>query len=162
MNIFALDKDTKVCAKWHCDKHVVKMILESAQMICTAHHECYNHKLNYEIPYKKAYVNHPCTKWVRESLANYLWLFDLTHELNKEYRYRYDKNINHKSYNVIHTLPLPDIDNKGITPFALAMPDDYKVSNPHESYKNYYRGDKQHLLKYTKRLAPSWLYENHE
>ena len=129
MNIFVLDKDPKVCATMHCDKHVVKMILESAQMICTTHHQCYNNNLSYDIPYKQTHVNHPCNRWLRDSLGNYLWLVNLTKHLNNEYKYRYDKNINHKSYDAIKDLPLPNIPNVGMTRWARAMPDNCKVGN---------------------------------
>jgi hypothetical protein len=115
MNIFVLDSDPSTCAKMHCDKHVVKMILESAQMICTTHHQCRNPKLKYDIPYKQTHVNHPCNRWLRDSLANYLWLVDLTKSLNNEYKYRYEHDNNHKSYDAIKDLPLPDLPNIGLT-----------------------------------------------
>ena len=138
MNIFVLDKDPKVCATMHCDKHVVKMILESAQMICTTHHQCYNNNLSYDIPYKQTHVNHPCNRWLRDSLGNYLWLVNLTKHLNNEYKYRYDKNINHKSYDAIKDLPLPNIPNVGMTRWARAMPDNCKVGNDViASYRKY-------------------------
>ena len=99
----------KICAKQHVDKHVVKMILESAQMLCTTHHLHPNQKTNYVIPYKKSFVNHPCTKWVRSSITNYKWLVELTTALNGEYRYRYDKKVNHKSFDAINNIPnFPD------------------------------------------------------
>ena len=96
MNIFVLDNNPYACARYHCDKHVVKMILESAQMICTTHHLLPNPKLKYEIPYKATHTNHPCNRWLRDSLANYMWLYKLTHALNNEYRYRYNKDVDHK------------------------------------------------------------------
>tara|TARA_R110000824_G_scaffold191211_4_gene372845 strand:+ start:568 stop:1047 length:480 start_codon:yes stop_codon:yes gene_type:complete len=158
MNIFVLDKDPKVCAIMHCDKHVVKMILESAQIICTTHHQCYNDKLNYYIPYKQTHINHPCSKWTRDSLANYLWLVELTKQLNNEYRYRYDKDINHKSYDAIKDLPLPKIPNIGMTRWARAMPDECKVDNDViSSYRKYYKDSKSHILNFKKRPKPDWL-----
>ena len=69
MNIFYLHKDPRICAQMYCDKHVVKMIIESAQMLCTTHHI-----LGAAAPYKKIHVNHPCTVWTRESIDNYNWL----------------------------------------------------------------------------------------
>jgi hypothetical protein len=83
MNIFILDTNPRIAAKMHCDKHVPKMILETAQMLSTAHHV-------YDTPqaplvYKKAHLNHPCTIWVRESVDNYSWAFELFRELNNEF-----------------------------------------------------------------------------
>ena len=69
MNIFALDNDVKVAAQWHVDKHVVKMPLETAQMLCTARHELGEKPES--IPYKVAHKNHPCTIWCRNSSENY-------------------------------------------------------------------------------------------
>ncbi len=158
MNIFVLDKDPKVCATMHCDKHVVKMILESAQMICTTHHQCYNDNLSYNIPYKQTHVNHPCNRWLRDSLGNYLWLVNLTKHLNNEYKYRYDKNINHKSYDAIKDLPLPKIPNIGMTRWARAMPDNCKVGNGVvASYRKYYIESKSNILNFKNRKKPYWL-----
>ncbi len=158
MNIFVLDKDPKVCATMHCDKHVVKMILESAQMICTTHHQCYNDNLSYNIPYKQTHVNHPCNRWLRDSLGNYLWLVNLTKHLNNEYKYRYDKNINHKSYDAIKDLPLPKIPNIGMTRWARAMPDNCKVGNDVvASYRKYYIESKSNILNFKNRKKPYWL-----
>ena len=158
MNIFALHKNPDICARWHCDKHVVKMILESAQMICTTHH--LHPSGDYDIPYRIAHKNHPCTKWVRSSLSNYLWLLNLVKALNTEYRFRYDKQVNHKSYDVVQTLPLPNIPDIGSTDFARAMPDEYKIDNDVIfSYRFYYKFGKTNILHYTKRNSPSWLWE---
>lgn len=99
MNIFVLDRDVKKCAIYHNDKHVVKMILESAQLLCGVHHMTESN-IN-DIPYKLSHKNHPCSIWAREDISNYLWLCELGLELCKEYTYRYgrrhkatvDKNI---------------------------------------------------------------------
>ena len=133
------------------------MILESAQMICTTHHLPPNQDMLYDIPYKKSFVNHPCTKWVRSSIRNYEWLLALTGALNDEYRYRYDKKTNHKSFDVIKKLPLPDLPDNGLTRWARAMPIECKVeNNVIESYRNYYKMKKKRILKYTKRNIPIW------
>lgn len=79
MNIFVLDDDIEKCAEYHTDKHVVKMILESAQMLCTA-----VWSMGVEAPYKDTHKNHGCNVWVRKSLSNWLWLRDLTTALNDE------------------------------------------------------------------------------
>ena len=72
MNIFYLDEDPFEAARLQYNKHVVKMILESAQMLCTAHH---HYESSVDIPYKKAHYNHPSTKWTRENASNYSWLY---------------------------------------------------------------------------------------
>jgi len=160
LNIFALDTNPQKCAEWHCDKHVVKMILESAQMICTTHHLHPRIKQYYEIPYKCTHTFHPCTKWVRESLDNYLWLFELISSLNNEYKKRFNHVQNHKSFDAVKTLPLPNIKSIGLTPFAQAMPDEFKqTSNPCENYKLYYKLGKKDILKYNHSEMPNWLKE---
>ena len=83
MNIFFLDLNQRKCAKWHVDKHVIKMILESVQLLCSAHHIFPNKNNLYSPPYKLTHKNHPCSKWVRESLSNYKWLIKLAKELSK-------------------------------------------------------------------------------
>lgn len=157
MNIFVLDENPVPCAIYHADKHVVKMILEHAQLMCTAHHLHPNESHDYEIPYKATHHNHPCAKWVRESKQNYQWLYTLTHELNEEYMYRYKKDFAHRSWSSVENLPYPDIPDIGITPFALAMPDECKMDNAVDSYRNYYNTHKQHLLKWRERATPSWI-----
>ena len=86
MNIFYLDKNPTKCAQYHCDKHVCKMVIEVAQLLCTSHWMSGS-----EAPYRKTHVNHHSNKWVRESLSNYKWLCELGMELCKEYTYRYGK-----------------------------------------------------------------------
>ena len=158
MNIFVLDSNPVKCAMYHCDKHVIKMILESAQMICTTHYVSPNTSISYSIPYKITHINHPCTKWVRNSLSNYKWLLELITSLNDEFKFRYNKTINHKSYDSIKNLPLPNVKDIGLTPWSLAMPDEYKIdNNPIQSYKNYYLNAKSNILKYTNRIPPSFI-----
>lgn len=158
MNIFVLDEDPKICAMSHCDKHVVKMILESAQMICTTHHLLPNKHINYDIPYKKTHVNHPCNRWLRDSVENYNWLIEFITHLNDEYKYRYDKDVNHKSFDVIKNLPIPDLPNLPRTRFARAMPDECKIDNDViASYRKYYKTHKKDFLNFKKRGQPSWI-----
>jgi tRNA A37 N6-isopentenylltransferase MiaA len=91
-------------------------------------------------------------------LGNYLWLVKLTKALNDEYRYRYEKDVDHKSWTAVKDLPLPSIKNIGLTNWARAMPDECKIGNDSiASYQNYYRTNKQHILKYTKRQLPYFL-----
>ena len=158
MNIFVLDTNPKKCAKLHVDKHVVKMILEHAQMICTTHHLHPSLEYEYDIPYKKTHENHPCTKWLRDSIENYDWLYKMTKALNDEYKFRFNHNVNHKSFDVIESLPVPNIPNVSMTRFARAMPDECKVgNNVVQSYRKYYRDEKKNILKWSKRNNPSWI-----
>ena len=152
MNIFVLDLDPKKAAKYHTDKHVVKMILEHAQMMSTA-----VRMSGIDEGYKIAYQNHPCTKWVRESLSNYRWLYDLTFYINLQYRLRFNHNYNHKSFDVIDSIREPNIPDLGMTPFAQAMPDQYKNENPVIAYRRYYIFEKSHLFQWTKVTKPEWL-----
>ena len=151
MNIFFLDFDTKKCAEYHCDKHVVKMILETAQLLCSAHWV-----IGSEAPYKLSHKNHPCSIWVRESLSNYLYLCDLGLELCEEYTYRYGKR--HKSQDVIEwcLTNKPNISDTEFTEPPKAMPDEYKVNNVVESYRNYYIGAKKDFAKWKNRNIPEW------
>ena len=108
MNIFVLDYDIKKCARYHCDKHVVKMILESAQML-SATVRLNGVNQGYAITHK----NHPCSKWARESISNWKWLRKLASELNREYKFRFERKNNHKSYDLIQELTIPKIKDKG-------------------------------------------------
>ena len=152
MNIFLLDKNLEKCAQYHVDRHVVKMILESAQLLCSVHHICGE----LEPPYKLAHKNHPCSIWCRASLTNYLYLCELGLELSKEYTYRYNKH--HKSTDVIQWClnNLPNIPDIGFTPPALAMPDQYKVDDFVQSYRNYYIGEKKGFATWKNREIPYW------
>lgn len=154
MNIFFLDYDPKKCAEYHVDKHVVKMILETAQLLCGA-----NWMSGSEAPYKLSHKNHPCSIWVRKSLSNYLYLCELGLELGEEYTYRYGKK--HKSVDVIEwcLINKPNIPDIGFTEPAMAMPDEYKVKCVIESYRNYYRGAKSDFATWKNRTTPHWFLE---
>jgi hypothetical protein len=154
MNIFLLDTDTRKCAQYHCDKHVVKMILETAQLLCGVHHM--TDQLTDQVPYKLSHKNHPCAIWSRESLSNYLYLCDLGLELCKEYTYRYGKR--HKSQDVIEwcVTNKPNICDKEFTEPARAMPNEYKVDSVVESYRNYYIGEKSKIAVWKNREIPEW------
>jgi hypothetical protein len=154
MNIFLLDTDTRKCAQYHCDKHVVKMILETAQLLCGVHHM--TDQVTDQVPYKLSHKNHPCAIWSRESLSNYLYLCDLGLELCREYTYRYGKR--HKSQDVIEwcIVNKPNIVDKGFTEPARAMPDEYKVDSIVESYRNYYIGEKSKIAVWKNREIPEW------
>lgn len=155
MNIFFLHWNPRICAKWHGNKHVLKMIIECCQLLASAH---WMTESKYEPQYKLTHKNHPCAKWVRESLWNYKWVAILTKELCKEYTYRYGKV--HKCEGVLVDLVknLPPIKDVGMTCPALAMPDIYKRENePEKSYRLYYKNDKQKLHVWKKRDAPDWI-----
>jgi hypothetical protein len=153
MNIFFLDNDVKKCAEYHCDKHVVKMILETAQLLCGAH---WATDSPYLVPYKMSHKNHPCSIWTRESLSNYHLLCELGLELCKEYTHRYEKR--HKSQEVIEWCMFnkPNISDIGLTEPAKAMPDEYKTNSVVESYRNYYVGAKLDFATWKKREKPFW------
>jgi hypothetical protein len=152
MNIFVLDTNPKIAAQMHNDKHVVKMILETAQLLCGVHH-----MTGGDAPYKISHRNHPCSIWARECLENYIWLCDLGLELCVEYTHRYNKR--HKSQDIIEwcLINTPNIKEKGdITPFALAMPDECKIGDAVESYREYYLKYKKDFSKWTNREIPFW------
>ena len=152
MNIFVLDTDIKKCAQYHCDQHVVKMILESVQMLCTALNE-----MGVSTPYKSTHQNHPCVLWVEESYDNFVWLTGLAKALNAEYRYRFNKTRDHKSMTVLDEISDYYYESFGLTEFAQAMPDRYKVpGNPVRAYRQFYVAEKMHFARWTKRKIPAW------
>jgi hypothetical protein len=159
MNIFYLHRNPKIAAEWHCDKHVVKMIIESAQMLYCAHWIVSPQSLP-ETAYKKAHMNHPCTIWVRESYENYMWLCALGWWLCREYTHRYGK-IHKTQYHIEWLIEHPpDIPRNGITEFRLAMPDIFKQSDPVEAYRTFYRESKMKdrgIVAYTNRKFPEFL-----
>lgn len=219
MNIFVLDRDPYIAASYHCDKHVVKMIVEYAQLLSTAHRQLdgtphhlewenrviltsendhvlsditsKKHKwiltLDGETPYvdyetastvdgnntcttTKGYVNllnrqcynsthhnHPSAVWARQTDANYHWLVQLFDGVLREYEKRYQKkHATEKLKQFFLTAP-KNIKQGVMTPFALAMPDQYKVDDEVLSYQNYYVGDKIRFAKWTTPTpVPKW------
>jgi hypothetical protein len=152
VNIFVLDTDIQTCAAYHADQHVGKMILESAQMLCTVLNE---HGV--PAPYKSTHVHHPCTLWAGGSLANWQWLRSLALALNEEYRYRFDREEDHRSAVVARGLPLPPIRDVGRTEFAQAMPEHYRVpGDAVRAYRRFYIGEKARFATWTRRPAPGW------
>ena len=154
MNIFVLDQDPRVCATYHNDKHVVKMILETAQLLCGVHHMT---ESNLDVPYGLSHKNHPCSIWARKSLENYIWLCDLGMELSKEYTHRYGKK--HKSQDIIEwcLINLPDIPEVGyMTEQPKAMPDECKTDDVVESYRRYYIMEKSSFCNWKNREIPNW------
>ena len=160
MNIFVLDRCPTASAEQQCDKHVVKMILESAQMLCTTHRVLDGCEPAESAGlYRKTHANHPCSVWVRHATANYQWLCSHALALCDEYTRRYGKR--HKSqdiiewcsYHIPNNLPLGHL-----TPFAQAMPDEHRDDNPVVAYRRYYRAKQSEIhMRWTERETPKWL-----
>lgn len=180
MNIFALSPVPEVAAQWHCDKHVVKMIVESAQMLSTAHRMLDGDverrpsksgktmikywKLNdsrESVLYKAAHVGHPSTQWTMESHSNYKWHYQLFKNLCKEYTHRYGK-IHATESKLLELLKNPpsNIKTSYMTPFALAMgsnPECMDHNDPIGSYQKFYQTKQARFnMKWTKRETPHW------
>lgn len=177
MNIFYLHHDPVTCATLHNNKHVVKMILEYAQLLSTAHrvldgkpyyigrakkHWDLGEKNPLElILYKATHINHPSAVWVRQSIANYRWLALMLRALCREYTYRYGKTHKVEREGLMLTLLTNTPSNisrlENFTEPTPAMPDEYKVKNDSiQSYINYYVGAKKHLANWKNRTIPSW------
>ena len=158
MNIFHLDKDPLLCARYHCDKHVVKMIVETGQMLCTAYQRHYGLK---DDLYKPAYPHHPMTKWVGNTLGNYFFTMKLFNHLLDEYNYRYNKWHKSSRINLLLNgkyIKWHNMTGEFTTP-PLCMPDEYKLDDYIQSYKNYYIGEKMYFAKYNYSETPYWLKE---
>jgi hypothetical protein len=171
MNIFVLDNDAATSARMMCDKHVVKMILESCQLLSTAHHVLDGDSL-YVNTGKRKYktyictkknickatmVNHPCTIWARETRSNYIWLWRHAYALCKEYTRRYNKVhvMEQMLMDELYDPPL-NIAKGKITPFAQAMPDQYKDENAVVAYRKYYINEKVRFAKWNYSEEPEW------
>lgn len=181
MNIFILDKNPIKAAQQQCDKHVVKMVLESAQMLSTVHRVLDGTLTRIpsksgktmvkawvlpdsreNILYKAVHVGHPCTQWTMESLSNYAWHYDHFEALAIEYEYRYGKK--HKSYvDLEYALSIPPKNIRqdiGQTPFKLAMgaaPECINKSDPVGSYRAFYQTKQDRFsMDWTKRSIPEW------
>jgi hypothetical protein len=179
MNIFYLDNDVTKCAEMHNDKHVVKMILEYAQLLSTAHRVldgtpivdrggATNRKRTTYILsdsrdavlYRATHLNHPSAIWVRQSYANYVWLSKLLTALCREYTYRYGKVHKVERDGLEEELMYPPNNIPVILEFTEptpAMPDEVKVAGDSiKSYHNYYINNKAHLASWKKRNKPEW------
>ena len=143
MNIFYLDKCPVKAASFQYNKHVVKMILESAQMLCTAHHVLGNTN----VPYKPTHKNHPSAVWVRKNWSHYNWLYQHMIALGNEYKKRYGKThlTIQKCVPALGKIPLGiKLDNSFEQP-PQAMPDVYKNKCSIKAYWKYYIADKKHI-----------------
>ena len=156
MNIFYLSHDPELAASYHYNKHVVKMPLEAAQMLCTAHHalgEQHNYDTSY-VPYRKAHLNHPSTIWVRSDVLHYYWTYDYMMALGRIYKKRYGKNhLTIEKCRDILSAPPDEIPNSGYWQDPpQCMPDEYKCENAIHAYWNYYIQAKHHIT--TKNEVP--------
>ena len=179
MNIFYIDKDPVQAAQWMVDKHVVKMILESAQLLSTAHRLLDGRQVMGKtktgrnakrwilddsrdpVVYQATHINHPSAVWCRESVENYNWLADHLHALLQEYTYRYGKK--HKvegdlSYMLMS--PPKNLSEWDMTTMPSAMADEYKISSdPIVNYRNYYKLGKARMHSWKNRQPPEWINE---
>lgn len=170
MNIFYLDENPTLAAIYHHDVHLRKMITETAQMLSTsiwkldcdfAETAYANNRL-----YLPTHINHPCSKWCRESSANWLWTLDLFIGLCVEYTHRTGKihaTQTKCSASFLQWNPLHEFSTDEFTSPALAMPDEYKTGNAVESYREFYKKEKQFnkagkfMGTYTNSEVPKWV-----
>lgn len=180
MNIFYLHEDPQICAMYHNDKHVVKMILEYGQLLSTAHRlldgvestrlsKSGRRQKHYALGdhrdsalYAATHANHPSAKWSRHSKRNYEWLFNLFTALLEEYTFRYGKH--HAAERLVTYLSEAPRNIDSSQPYSApwrAMPDEFKVSRDEKdytvkSYRNYYLGSKVKMCRWTNRPMPQW------
>ena len=173
MNIFYLHENPKICAEMHLDKHSSKMLVEYAQLLSTAHRvldgkevirlnkanrtmKTYDHPTRDHYLYKSCHVNHPSNIWLRQSKANYEWLYEMWLCLHKEFQIRYGKD--HMSYVKLKKVlknPPVNCTNSPFTQPLQAMPDDVKDTDSVVAYRNYYRKYKKHIATW-KTEVPAW------
>ena len=179
MNIFVLDKDPREAARMLCDKHVPKMIVESGQMLSTAHRMLDGTPIKRpsksgktiqtyytfdderdNLYYLAVHKYHPCTTWTMHSKANYEWHYEHFHEMALEYQYRRNGKM-HETFRKIGILlvkPPLNIKDRGLTEFAQAMSHypQCKDPDPVTAYRNYYHQAKPFAKWEWKRKAPDW------
>ena len=160
MNIFFLDTTPDTSAKYLCDKHIPKMLLESCQMLSTAVQK-YTDRI--DDLYKPAYPKHPSTIWAGTTRNNFLWLLEHANEINYQYEIRYNKK--HKSKRILDIIQnkgydkeIPIVMHKDyITTPPQCMPDEYKHKDYVTAYRNYYKGAKRYFAKWDKlNNKPDW------
>lgn len=165
MNLFILSLNQQQISEWMFDSHIVKIILEAVQMLCTAKRVVDPDDPSNDAIYKIAHLNHPVSKWVRASRENYIWTLCLVYRMHEEWRYRFGhpNTKYHKSYLMaLHLIKhIPDrekFEYEGLGPFAQAMPNEYKrEEDAVEAYKQYYMSEsKRRLAKWTGRERPEW------
>jgi len=161
MNIFVLDQDPAMAAEYNCDKHIVKMVLELFQQLGSAviRNGATSDMMpltSKGTPLKGGYHNHPCTKWCGDTRENFKWAYQHALELCNQYTIRYDKT--HSCQRGIEQLSTMDaiIPSSNLTPFAQAMPDQYKDQDAVKAYRSYYLGEKRAFAKWKLGNIPSW------
>ena len=161
MNIFYLDEDPELAAIYQYNKHVVKMILESAQMLCTAHHVYGNDWQKENVPYKEAHLNHPSTMWTRLCRANYMWLWMHMWGLGYQYYKRYNGKTHLTITKCAEFLRTPPMNLPGgeFTQPPQAMPDEYKRDCAIHAYWQYYVHDKKRIAAKDEQLYTMDFYE---
>lgn len=180
MNIFYFSNSVDECAEWAVDRHVVKMILETSQLLSTAHRildgteytglsKTGRKVKRWRLPdhrdtdlYTATHVSHPCAVWVRQSNNNYNWLYCLLGAYLKEYTYRYGKVHSIERSGLFAALATPphNIPVGRFTQPAFAMDAKYIISDDARiNYKNYYNQGKSHLFAWKKRSMPEWITE---
>jgi hypothetical protein len=154
MNIFHLDEDPILAVQYHHDKHVCKMVTETAQLLSYAYHICNKHDATFMHGIRGAHLKHPCTLWALKSCDNFLWLANFGLALYNEYQHRYDQPTKHQSNFLIFMYALSNVPkslpNVGLTPFARAIKKDVYPDlldtelfpSTIEAYREYYRRDK--------------------
>lgn len=195
MNIFVLNQNPYRAAEDHCDKHIVKMILEYGQMLSTAHRlldgnlcivsdsekrvktkklwlldgeaaavalvgEKHRWVITDSRCYQVAHANHPCSVWARQADANYHWLFQLFDGCAREYTRRYGKQHSAQRLQKFLSVAPRNIKRGQLTPFAQAMPDEYKHEDAVEAYRRFYAGAKSRFAKWSYSQPPRW-YADH-
>lgn len=170
MNIFVLDKDANNCAKYLCNVHLNKMLIEHSQMLAN----CYSKESLLTAPKtqsgnirKYSYYNHPASIWCRQSLENFKWLWYYSQCIIQERQLRgFNQHFCETFIDwIVSRRPDNITDSEELTPNPLCMPDQYKQQDPVESYRQYYINDKQFnksgkwMLKYTNREIPHWFPE---
>jgi hypothetical protein len=178
MNVFYLDDDPVTAAAWLCDQHVSKMILESAQMMCTAirMHMGLEDTPREELPeelkflYKKAHPKHGSTIWVGECFRNFQWLFSHVVQMHSQHKHRFGTR--HKSFRVAreawfflvnkraeHKFILPERNNKITPPYMAFGPELEHLKDPSDpvgSYRKFYVADKAKFATWTNSEPPHW------
>lgn len=161
MNIFVTHPDPEISARKQCDVHLIKMVTECAQLLSTAH-VVIDGK---QIAYKKTHENHPCALWVRESVSNYKWAYEFYCSMLDEYEFRFDRM--HASARYLFELSnVPNIPDLGLTPFAQAMPEEFRHANPCFAYRRYLRDklagwtarERKVRTTFTRRAVPLFLH----
>ena len=175
MNIFYLHEDPIQNAKWHIDKHIVKMPIEYAQLISTAHRlldgEMYLgktaigrnikrwrlHDEREDILYKASHINHPSAIWVRESIENYFEMYKLYMAVLAEFTNRYGKVHGSSKPSIALIRPPSNIPMVKGTQLPQCMPEICKVkNNPILAYRNYYIVEKNSFASWKNREIPEW------